>query len=256
MLTEAFAEGNSLVHRMDPRLRVLFAGAFSFIIALTRNFHVMWAGLALAALMLALARLHPLLVLRRLLMVNTLVFFFWLILPLTYEGAPLFHIGPLAVTRPGVILSAQITLKSNAILIFFIALAATIPFSALGQALHSFRVPEKLVYMLMMTYRYIFVLEHEFQRLLRAAKIRGFVPETNLHTYRTYAYLIAMLFVRAASRADRVHDAMRCRGFNGAFHSLSRFTPNRLDWLGSALMTVALMGLLVLEWETAWRQMI
>ena len=59
------------------------------------------------------------------------------------------------------------------------------------------------------------VLEEEYQRLARAARIRGFRAGTDLHTYRTYAYLVGMLFVRAADRAERVRNAMLCRGFNG-----------------------------------------
>ncbi|MCK7503788.1 MAG: energy-coupling factor transporter transmembrane protein EcfT [Desulfobacterales bacterium] len=66
--------------------------------------------------------------------------------------------------REGVELAAQITLKSNAIVLAFMALVATMPLATAGHALHRLRVPDKIVHLLLMTYRYIFVLEQEYQR--------------------------------------------------------------------------------------------
>jgi cobalt/nickel transport system permease protein len=100
-----------------------------------------------------------------------------------------------------------------------------------------------------MTYRYIFVIEQEYKRLLRAAKIRGFQPGTNLNTYRTYSYVIGMLFVRSAARAERVHQAMLCRGFKGKFYSLQEFQTGRAGWLFSIIMTVLVIGLALMEWS-------
>jgi cobalt/nickel transport system permease protein len=100
-----------------------------------------------------------------------------------------------------------------------------------------------------MTYRYIFVIEQEYLRLMRAAKIRGFQPGTNLNTYRTFSYVIGMLFVRAAARAERVHQAMRCRGFNGKFYSLQEFRTNTASWVFSIMMTAVIIGLIAMEWS-------
>jgi cobalt/nickel transport system permease protein len=105
-----------------------------------------------------------------------------------------------------------------------------------------------MVHLLLITYRYLFVLEQEYQRLVRAMKIRNFRPKTDLHSYRTFAYLAGMLFVRASERARRVHSAMICRGFNGRFVSLRQFAPNphnRVFFLGTV---VSLVMLVVLEW--------
>ena len=85
-------------------------------------------------------------------------------------------------------MAAQITLKSNAILLALVALVTTMNFSILGYALNWLHVSDKIVHLLLMTYRYVFVIDQEYQRLIRAARIRGFQPGTNLHTYKTYAY--------------------------------------------------------------------
>jgi cobalt/nickel transport system permease protein len=146
-----------------------------------------------------------------------------------------------------VVLAAQITLKSNTILLAFIALIATMSLSTLGHTLHRLRVPTKIVYLLLMAYRYIFVIEQEYLRLLRAAKIRGFQPGTNVNTYRTFSYVIGMLLVRAALRAERVHQAMLCRGFNGKFYSLQEFQISFASWAFAIIMTATIIGLIIME---------
>jgi cobalt/nickel transport system permease protein len=84
--------------------------------------------------------------------------------------------------------------------------------------------------------------------MMRAIKTRGFVPKTRMHTYKTYAYLIGMIFVRSTDRAQRVHQAMICRGFDGHFHSLVRFSMKKPDYTALPFMVAALAGLEVLEW--------
>jgi len=248
MIREPFAIGNSLIHSLDPRLKVIIATAYSFVVALSTQFTTLLAALALSILLIGLARLNVREVAKRVAVVNGLVVFFWVVLPLTFPGEMLFHVGPLAVTRSGVFLAAQITLKSNAILLAFIPLVASFSIATLGHALSRLRVPEKMVYLLLLTYRYVFVIGGEYQRLVRAAKIRGFQAGNNMHTYRTYAYLIGMILVRASARAERVHQAMLCRGFQGRFYCLHEFSLSRADWFCSAAMTGALIGLGILEW--------
>ena len=92
------------------------------------------------------------------------------------------------------------------------------------------------------------MIEHEYQRMVRAAKIRGFRPGTNLHTYQTVAYFVAMLFVRAATRAEHVYRAMLCRGFNGRLYCLAEFPPHRSNWVFAGIMAGAVLGLVLLEW--------
>jgi cobalt/nickel transport system permease protein len=246
-IKESFSEGASVVHRLDPRGRLVVAGLFAVLIAASYNFAAALAGLLMALLCLALARLPLKKVLIRLLMVNSFIFFLWVVLPLTYPGEVLWQFGPLSVTRQGLIFTGLITLKSNAIVIALIALVATVPVVTLGQALHNLRFPGKLCHLLLFTYRYLYVFEQEFYRLVQAMKIRGFQPGNNLHTYRSYAYLAAMLLVRSYDRADYVFKAMLCRGFHGAFYSLRTFSWERRDWFFTVTALLALAVLLFLS---------
>jgi cobalt/nickel transport system permease protein len=172
----------------------------------------------------------------------------WVVLPVTFNGDSLLTIGPLDISYQGIELSAQITLKSIAILFVMIALTTTMSIATMGHALDRLKVPGKIVHLLLISYRYVFVIEQEYKRIVRAAKIRGFSPGTNLHTYRTVAYMLGMLFVRAALRADRVYQAMLLRGFHGRFYCLSQFPAHRRNRFFAILMTCLLAGFCILEW--------
>jgi len=247
MIREPFAAGDSMIHRLDPRIRVGLAVPYSFVVALVYQFPVLISALILSAILIGISRVSLKEVFSRMVIVNALTLLLWLVLPITFSGKILTRVGPFTVYLPGLILAARITLKSNAILLAFIALIATMPFSALGHAMYRLRVPEKIVYLLLMTYRYIFVIEEEYRRLMRAAKIRGFRPGANANTYRTYSYVIGMLFVRAAARAERIHQAMQCRGFKGKFYSLQEFQMTSASWVFAIMMTAVIAGLVSME---------
>jgi cobalt/nickel transport system permease protein len=70
-----------------------------------------------------------------------------------------------------------------------------------------------------------------------------------MHTYKTYAYLVGMLLVRSSDRAERVRNAMLCRGFSGRFYSLRRFSLKTVDVISLAVMLAFTFALGVLEWK-------
>ena len=248
MLAEPFARGQSYVHRLDPRVRITVGALFSCLVAVSSSFEALGAAFLFAFGLVLLARLDLKAVCRRLAVVIGFLVLLWLILPLTYTGDPVGHLGPLVWHRPGVVLAARISLKSFAILLAFTALLATMPVSTVGHALGRLGISGKLVQLLLMCYRYIFVIEQEYRRLNAAMRIRAFRPRTRLHTYRSYAYLAGMLFVRAAARAERVHQAMLCRGFQGRFQTLARFPRHANNPCFVAIAIFAMVVLAGLEW--------
>lgn len=246
MVPEYFSHTDSFLHRADPRMKIVSAACVTAVVAFSRSYETGLYGLALSLSLIALARLDAGLVVRRLLAVNLFTAFLWLTLPLTYGGEAL-AFGFVAVSKPGIAMAALITLKANCIVLIFLALISTSPVSSLGHALGQLGVPEKLCLLLLFSYRYIIVIGQEFQRLLRAAKIRGFVPRTNLHTYRTYGYLFAMTLVKSWNRACRVQQAMMLRCFNGRFHAMyiQRMTAVELAFFGG--ITALALGMAFLE---------
>ncbi len=247
MIQEPFASGDSAIHQLSPTLRVVAAAAYSFLVALAHGLPTLAVALVFSLLMVLFARLPLGKVLQRFTVVLGFLLLIWAILPWTYKGEILYQFGPLALSRPGVLLCLEISLKSIAILLAMIALVSTMTTARLGHALNRLHLPDKLVYLILITYRYIFVIEQEYQRLMRAVRIRNFSPGTNLHTYRTYAWLLGMLFVRSAERAKRVHQAMVCRGFSGKFYSLLESPRGYRNWVFVILMSLSLLSLAILE---------
>jgi len=248
VIWEDFASVDSLIHHLDPRVKIVLVFLFSVVVAVSTRFVVLVSALALGVCVTWLARVPIKGLLRRLAPVNMLIIFLWFFLPFTVEGEPLFSVGPLVGTHEGVLYAARISIKSNVIIIMLIALVASTSILTLGHAMHELRVPKKIVHLFFFTYRYIHVIHREYLRLVNAMKVRGFRPGTNMHTYKTFAYLVGMILVRSSDRAQRVHNAMLCRGFRGNLYSLSEFSLKARDVISLILMLALILVLGVLEW--------
>ncbi len=249
MIEERFSAGGSFIHRLDPRVKIIVAIIFSLVVAVSSDFSALLPALTVAVILMLLTRLPIGKVFYRLLLVNGLILFLWLLLPFTFEGDTLFSVGPLVGTKEGVLFASQITLKSNTILLAMIALLATTPISTLGHAMRRLYAPNKVTLLFLFTYRYIHVIFQEYQRLINAMRIRGFAPRTNIHTYRSYAYLVGILLVRSYDRAERIHRAMLCRGFTGRYYTLSRFSIQTGDLVYLIVMLAAILGFVMLQWR-------
>ena len=238
----------SFLRRRDPRLRLLLAAALAVALAPLHQLASVALGLGLGVCLLPLARppLRPLL--RRLAAVNAFILFLWLTTPWTTPGTSVWQWGFLNVTAEGIRLSLLVTLKSNAVVCAFLALIATMPPSEFGHALERLRCPCKLVFLFLFTGRYVHLLAEEWRTLMTAARLRGFRPRSDMHTYRTFASLLGLLLVRSHERARRTREAMLLRGFDGRFHSVARFSVGPLDIAFSLGLLLCLAGILWTEY--------
>lgn len=247
MFDEPFARGTSFVHGLDPRVRLAAAAAFSVCAALLRGPVAAGAALALAGAILALARPPLALLARRVAVVNVFILFLWATVPASVPGEALLELGPLDISREGVALAWLVTLKSNAILLVFLALVATMDSPTMGHALDRLGVPPKLVFLFLFTYRYLHVIAEEWQRLLTAARLRGFVPRTGMRSYRTIAHLLGMVLVNSFDRSGRVYQAMVLRGFTGRFASVARFRAEARDLAFAVVWLTATAALAAMD---------
>ena len=229
MIDETFAQGGSFLHRRDPRGKIVAMGCFTAVVALLQSFPPLLPASVFALLLLLAARLPWAAVGRRLLLINGFTLFLWLSLPLTYGGEETVSVGPLLLSSGGIRLAALITLKTNIIITAVLALLTTSTIAELGSGLDRMRFPKKICFILLYSYRYVFVIHQEYLRLFRAAQMRSFSPKTNMHTYRTFAYLFGMTMVKSYNRSQRVHQAMLLRGFSGRLVSLYPFRFDRTD---------------------------
>lgn len=187
MFDEPFAHGRSLVHAVDPRFRLVAAFVCAVCLAVVRTPEAAWFGFGIAALLLALSRPPMRPVLRRLAVVNVFIAFLWLTVPLTSGGEAIAAWGPLEVSRAGVLLTLLVTVKSNAIVMTFLALVATMDSPTIGYALERLRFPSKLVFLFLFTYRYLHVIADEWHKLhgaaarVRAQDQHAYVPYLRQH---------------------------------------------------------------------------
>lgn len=249
MIKEEFSSGDSFVHRLDPRIKTVIAILFSIVVAVADRFSVLLLGLLFSIGLIAIARLSIKEISYRLLIVNGFILLLWVFLPFTFPGEILFSLGKLNASKDGVMYALLITTKSNTIILACIALLATSSIFTLVYALRHLYIPEKLIHLFFFCYRYIHVIHLEYVRLMNAMKIRCFKPKTNMHTYRTYAYLVGMLLLKSYDRSERVYKAMLCRGFKGKLWVLDRFSLKKSDLVTGIMMLLYVIVLVLLQWK-------
>ena len=256
----------SVIHRLDPRVKVTLALAFILTTAVT-PFGAWPIYLLLFALVLATVILSELgvgYVLKRALVAFP---FALAALPTLFSaaGIPLidFHLGPLplTVTREGVARFASIVVKSWLSVQMAVVLVGSTPFPALLAALRALKVPRLLVSIVGLMWRYLFVLVDEALRLLRARESRSAYPPepvgrrvggSLVWRARVAGGMVGNLFLRAFDRADRIYAAMLSRGYDGETRILPLPPLRALEWgvllagLG-VLVLLAVTGLLFFQ---------
>ncbi len=248
MLEETFAQGDSIVHRLDPRVKAVAAFCFAIMTSVADKPAALALAVGLSIILTLAARLPARAVAGRLIVVNGFVLLLWLTLPFTYPGEPILRLGPLVASREGVAQALLITVRSNAIVLAGIALLSTTYLTDMGRALSRLGTPDKLVHVLLFMLRYLGEAWREYRWLGAAMKLRAFRPRTNLHTYRSYANMVGMLLVSSYSRAEAVYAAMLCRGFSGKFHSIDDFRITHSDIYFSFAMGASLLLIAFLQW--------
>lgn len=239
-----YSDKGTWIHRLDPRARIIAACALSLVLSLSQSSATLFLGLALGMIAALAARIPLAALLQRLVPLNALLLLLAALLLFLTPGDRLFQVGPLEATRAGLHQGSVIGLKANAIVLLLAALLGTIELVELGHALGRLRVPPKLAHLLLFTVRYMGLMLSEYERLSRAAQLRGFSPGLNRHTLRTTGYMVGMILVRSYARGERIRNAMRLRGYQGTivFHGDMAF--RRAD-AGFALLVTAALALLL-----------
>jgi cobalt/nickel transport system permease protein len=232
--------------RWDPRWKL--AAFFVAVVAVALLNHVGPSAVALAAgvVLLVLSKLRW-----RWLRVRLAAFAlaglpFLLILPFTLESEQIVgSIGPLPILERGLMAGLAVFCRCLAIGCFVLVLIGTAPLHVTFTAAHSLRIPGVFVLLAQLAWRYAFLLFDELRRLRVALWVRGFRTAATRHGYRTLGHAIGAGLVRGADRAEHVAEAMRCRGFDGRFHTLAEFRSRFADVVSFLLVLVFSVALVV-----------
>jgi len=225
LMVDAIAQNKNLFSRMDARAKVvvcsLLMGAVIGLPGLKLQLGIFAAALAAMVFIkiparLILIRIVPPLVLG-LIVICLMSFFRGGQQSLTIHITALKASGIAQDLYAGTTLLVRIA-ASVSLLLF---LSVTTPVQELGRALFRLRVPRVMVEILLLTYRYIFVLLDEGTRIKDAQTMRlGYPPKRSLSGWnravRSTATLMGMVFIRAYDRAESTFSAMLARAYKGS----------------------------------------
>jgi cobalt/nickel transport system permease protein len=226
---------DSPLARLDPRWKLVALTAAVAVAGTLRSVPILVVSLVLAVALVLACRLP------------------WRLLAARYGAFGLFLL-PFAVILPivqgwdGVLAAARVGARAGAVFSLALVLVGTAPFHRTLQAAQALRAPRLLTQIALMSYRYVFVLGDEFLNIRTAMRVRGFRAGTNRHTYRTFGYVAGALLLRGEERAQRVAQAMRCRGFDGRFRTLHGFHTRWPDLLFFAAAIGISTALLAGDW--------
>lgn len=239
---------NSLISRLDPRWKLAAAALLLIALACVQGLPAALAGLAVCLLLAIVARLPWRWYLGRMGGLFAFLALFTLPLPFFVEGPGWSASwGPVTFSLHGLVVGLTLAARAASIVSVALVVLATAPLEDNLKAARSLWVPGVLVQLLLLSYRYVHLLVEELNRLRVALRVRGYRQRLTAHSFRTVAHTAATLFVRGHDRAERVAHAMRCRGFDGRFRTLSSFVTRPRDVAAFAAVTFVAVGLVLLD---------
>lgn len=146
---------------------------------------------------------------------------------LLLDRTPLLRLGALTVSAGAAsfaVLLARTLLCVGAVLI----LVAVTPFPRLTDTLRRLRMPELLVTLIEMVYRYTGILLEEAADMLTAFRLRA--GGARWPRLREFGPFVGQLLLRSADRAERVYQAMQCRGYRLRGKTGRREVWHGRDW--------------------------
>lgn len=249
-----FASRKFFFQKLDARIKVFFLIFFIVIVSLKKDIgSEILIGVFILFLML-LSRLDIFSLYKRILLLG---FIFGLLVALP-SALNLFHDGKIlftlihlpspyqlwiyaiperiGITHEGLRGLAMLTLRViNSLSITFLVLYTT-PFADIVKALKMFRVPDAVLIILALTYKYLFLFARTVEEMHLAKRSR-LLKEPHRRDVRDWiGGRIAFIFRKTRLRGEEVFKAMLCRGFSDSIKIPETSKMEKRDWaVGIAL---------------------
>jgi len=210
---DALSRRDSSAHRLDPRAKLLATAVFLATVVSWGRYEIVGL-LPLAAFPLvlgAIGRVPCGFVARKLLIAAPFVLVLGAFNPI-FDTAPRELAAGIEISG-GWISYLSIVLRFGLTVAAALALVAVTGMNRLCAAASILGAPRIFVTQLALLYRYLFVLAAQAQRMSRAAELRA--PGRRRMSIALFGSLVGHLLLRTFDRAQRIHLAMRCRGFDG-----------------------------------------
>ena len=217
--------GNSFIHRLDPRVKIVFLVGYIVALFLANN----WCGYGLMLLVLlgctAIARIKARAMLKGLRPLLFIVIFTGIINVLYGTGEPLVEFWIFTITANGIRTAIFMVLRIMLLVCGTFLLTYTTTPLQLTDGLEKLLSPLKkiklpvheLSMMMSIALRFIPTLIEETDKIMSAQRARGAGFDTGKLTERAKALvpMLVPLFVSAFRRADELATAMECRCYHG-----------------------------------------
>lgn len=226
---DTLAAGSSPLHRLDPRAKLLTTALFIAAVVSFGKYEVsaLLPFLLYPAYLAAAGGLPAGYLLKKMLLVSPFALLVGLFNPF-FDGRILFYAGPLAVSG-GWVSFASILLRFFLTVSAALALLALTGVNPLCAALSRLGAPRPFVVQLLFLNRYLFVLAGEAEAMARARALRS--GGRGGLGFGVFAGLLGRLLLKTLDRAERVHRAMLCRGFDGNIPVAGAARPGRREVL-------------------------
>jgi len=215
---------NSLIHRIDPRVKLLLVIAYAFAIFLIQNF----TGFAFAALitgvLVVLGRLPVRLIIRGLKPILYILVFTFLI-HLWTGGGPWIDLGIISISEAGLITGALIGIRLVLLIVGASLLTLTSTPIELTDGIESILAPLKrirvpvheIAMMVTIALRFIPTLAVEADKIIKAQSSRGakFDSGNPVIKAKSFIPVLVPLFLSVFRRADELAEAMEARAYRG-----------------------------------------
>ena len=141
--------------------------------------------------------------------------------------------------------TASILLKAIAAVSCLYCLSLSTPIYEITSFLRRVHLPSIVVELMILIYRYVFVLLDSLYSMNTAAQARlGY--RTYRNSWRSFAGIASNLLVRSFARASRSFDAMEARAYQGEIRFLEQVKPVTAAQIGVAVVMVIMPSLLLL----------
>ena len=256
MIIGRYVPAESLVHRMDPRSKLIIIFLFVCVIFLANNFFTYALIGIYTFLMLGLSRIPFRFLYAGLKPVLWLVLFTLLLqVFFTKEGSLLYQLGPIKIyeegVRQGIFISMRfffLILMTSLLTLTTTPIEITDGLETLLNPLKKVRFPvHEMALMMSISLRFIPTLMQETDKIMKAQIARGVEFSSGPVKERIKAVipLLIPLFVSSFKRAEELAIAMEARGYRGGegrtkYRLLSWKLADTLQLLILAILTILL----------------
>ena len=251
MILGRYVSGNSIIHRLDPRSKLLSMFLFILIIFLANNIVTNGLLFVFTMLLVRLSKIPLGFFLKGLKSMVFLIAFTTLFqLFFTSGGLVLFQFGFIRITEVGLAQSGIIFSRFLLIIIFSTLLTlTTMPLSladaveSLLQPLAALKIPvHEIGLMLSMSLRFVPTLMDDTTRIMNAQRV-DFGEGSIVQKVKSTIPILIPLFASSFKRADALATAMEARGYQGG---LGRSRYRQLRWKKEDTFSIFIIFVLAL----------